>query len=218
MLDACKKLMPFESFVYVADSSHAPYGNKTDEQILERANACVHTLLNAGAKAIVAACNTATNVGIAGMRQSYTVPFVGLEPALKPASEVCGDEQVLLLCTQATANQPKFIELTTKYGGKNLCVLPQKNLAQQVENNQNNLEVLQPIIAKIFEPYPNAAAVVLGCTHYIYLRSMIQKQYARDIKIFDGNHGAAKQLQKKLIDNNLQTQSLSSGTVIFITL
>lgn len=218
VLDSCRKLLPHENFVYISDFSHSPYGNRPQEYILNRVDACVNELASHGVKAIVAACNTATNVGIEYARKQSERIFLGVEPALKPARKECGDGQVLLLCTHATTNQSKFKQLLLSYGGDNVVVLPQSDLATLIENNIENLSVLQGVVNNIFSPYPNACGVVLGCTHYVYLKELIYSHYSSNIKIFDGNDGVARHLKTRLEEKNLLCDNPKNGAVKFITL
>ena len=108
VLNACRAVLPREDFIYLADIAGAPYGNKTDEEIAARVLACCERLLELNCKAIVVACNTATNVGIKMLRSRYARPFVGLEPAVKPAANAGLAGETVLLCTEATARQEKF--------------------------------------------------------------------------------------------------------------
>jgi len=202
VLRECEKFLPHESFVYLCDKEYFPYGDKSDEFIKKRVFALSEKLLNEyGCKAIVVACNTATNVGIRMLRKKYNVPFVGLEPAIKPALETIPSEKVLLLATPVTIRQKKFKELLNRFDTKNLILSPQKDLAALIENNFNNLEKIYPHIKKVLSPHLDMKGIVLGCTHYVFAKDFIKRFYfenSREIRIFDGNEGAARRLKNLL--------------------
>lgn len=219
VLDSCRARLPHENFVYVCDPKHMPYGNLPAERIRERVDACVRELLQADCKAVVAACNTATNVGISWLRSEYKTIFVGLEPALKPAKEACGTGGILVLCTRATAAQPKFGELLARYGGRNVIVAAQSGLAEFVEQNIDKPDLLREKTFSVLQPYgSHIRGVVLGCTHYVFLRPYIQEFYRGEALVFDGNEGAAKRLGTLLAENDLLSARTGAGGVKFISL
>ena len=201
VLQVCKAVLPNEKFIYYADTPHAPYGNKSNDYIKQRVFAISEMFIKNGAKAIVVACNTATNVGIKMLRERYKIPFVGLEPAIKPASATEG--RVLLLCTNATANQEKFKELVKKYGNSNLVILPQNNLAAIIEKNYPNVETVKQEIKNILAPQKRVKAIILGCTHYVLVEHCFKEIFSEiagsDIIIFNGNLGAANRLKSLLM-------------------
>lgn len=208
VLKACLDVLPSENFVYLADRSGMPYGNKTHEEIEKRVELCVQTLQSEGVKAIVAACNTATNVGIASLRKKYDMPFVGLEPAVKPAAENCGRGNILVLLTPLTAEQEKFKKLKEKYDNGRLIIAPQENLAEEVEEHIDDYHALKKPVYDILRRYKNVEGVVLGCTHYVFLRPIVEEFYGGRIKIFDGNDGAARRLKSVLESDRLLSRGL----------
>jgi len=227
VLAECKRLLPHENFVYLMDKENFPYGSKSDEFIEKRVFALSEKLLNEhSCKAIVVACNTATNVGIQMLRKKYNIPFVGLEPAIKPALETIKDGKVVLLTTPVTIRQKKFQDLLSRFDSKNLIILPQRDLASLIEDNINTSgtlssvldfkisskrqtpaiffdypEKIYPHIEKILTPYADAKGVVLGCTHYVFINELIERFFlerGKTVQIFDGNIGAAKRLKSLL--------------------
>ena len=205
-LSACFDLLPDESFVYLADRSGMPYGSKSDEEIEQRVELCVKALIAEGVKAIVVACNTATNVGIGALRERYRLPFVGVEPAVKPAAKVCRRGNVLVLLTPATALQTKFRNLLRRFDNGRIIVAPQKTLAEQVEKNIDDLDSVRGAVYDILSCYRNVEGVVLGCTHYVFLRDIISDYYGGKIKIFDSGAGVAKRLAYILDSEDLRTE------------
>ena len=221
VLSECRKILPHENFIYLADFSHAPYGNKSAEEILSLALNCTEALIKNGAKAVVAACNTATSVAAETLRQTLGVPLIGLEPAIKPLYGQCKEKESVLLCTVATSRQKKFGNLLKEYGDMDLTVMPQENLAEYIEQNIGDGEALKNITEEIFRGKEHIGGIVLGCTHYVFLKPYIKKFFRDsgngDVKIFDGTFGAAKHLKYVLEQNDLSSGRSSGGTVEFIT-
>jgi glutamate racemase len=216
-LDACRRLLFNEDFIYIADERFAPYGDKPEEFIVGRVFACARRLADMGAKAVVIACNTATNAGAGRLRTAFPLPVVGLEPAVKPAYEAYTGGRAVLPCTPATAASAKFRTLLSRFGGYNLTVLPLARLAGLIEKNIENPDVLEPYIREIFSPYPDLSQIILGCTHYVFLRGMLERIFGGRVKIFDGNDGAAKRLKLLLQARNLLSPRPSVGRVEFLT-
>jgi len=200
VLESCRAILPYENFIYLADNGFAPYGDKCDDYIRERVFCLSECLIARGVKAIVVACNTATNVGIKMLRERYKIPFVGLEPAIKPARVV--DGKTVLLCTPATARQEKFLQLVERYGTEHLIIAPQPNLATIIENCYPNIDLARCEIYKTLNPYADAKAIILGCTHYVLVKDIILDFYNHKNPIFDGNEGASKRLKELLSSYN----------------
>jgi len=221
VLDACRVVLPSENFLYYADFEFAPYGDKSDEYIKNRVFAICEMLINRGVKAIVIACNTATNVGIKMLREKYSLPIVGLEPAIKPAIEKYKDKKIVLLCTEATARQQKLKDLIEKYDGKSVVVCPQKELASLIENNFCSLEKVSDYIENSLSHHLDASAIVLGCTHYVFVKDIIEKFFESQNlqvlpEIFDGNLGATNRLHSLLKTYNLLSSKSIIGNVVFL--
>lgn len=216
VLDSCRNLLPSENYVYVSDSRDGGWGGLRERQIYSRARDCVERLCDYGCKVVVAACNTATGVAIGELRHEYDIPFVGLEPALKPAREAYPEGRILLLCTPATARQPKFAELMKKYGDRDVAVCPQPTLARKIEKNLHSLENLDEEVRRIADE-EEAVAVVLGCTHYVFLRSAFEREYGGREHVFDGNAGAARRLKDILKSKGILSPASKMGHVVFDT-
>ncbi len=212
-LDSCRSLLPNENYIYVSDARPDGWGGLTEANIARRASECVDKLLSCGCKAVVAACNTATEVGIGLLRDYYSVPFVGLEPALKPAVRAFPDGKILVLCTPATARQTKFKELLSCCDNAHIKVRPQPELAKKIEKNLYDLDVLLPEVEHIIEA-DKPDAIVLGCTHYVFLRHMFERIAGAD-KVFDGNGGAARRLKSILAERGLLCDRKNAGAVEF---
>lgn len=213
VLQACRKILPDEKYIYVSDSRSGGWGGLNEDNIAKRVKMCVDKLVSRGCKAVVAACNTATEVSIGSLRHEYDVPFIGLEPALKPAVKAFGGGKILVLCTPATARQIKFRNLLESCKDANVTVKPQAELAKNIERNLDDLSVLREYVDKlILSEKPDA--VVLGCTHYVFIRYMFEALLGADA-VFDGNCGAANRLKAILLENNLLNEEKTAAPVEF---
>lgn len=216
VLQACKNLLPCENYIYYGDTKNSPYGNLSDDKITELTFAAIDKLINKGVKAVVIACNTATAAAITALRAKHSINIIGIEPAIKPAC-LYTNEKVLVLLTLAASRQPKFLNLVEKYGKERIIILPLEHLAELIEHNIGDLKVLKGYIEQIL--YPNKdkgiGALVLGCTHYLFVKDMIEGCFDK-VKIFDGNMGVALNLKNTLNKSNLyRTEDCSGKTVFF---
>ena len=213
------RALPFEDFLYFGDSLHVPYGDKSPEEVLLLTRGAVSRMLGMGCKAIVLACNTATSAAAAALRQELPQPIVGIEPALKPASLLPGDGNVLVLATLVTLSQPKFQQLMQQYG-KGAIPVPCSGLVEYVEAGQLSGPEVEECLLGLLSPYlaENIKAVVLGCTHYTFLRRTISALLGPNIPIVDGGHGTAMQLRRVLDQKDLlQPEAEGAGEVSFLT-
>lgn len=200
-------LMPNESTLYLADSKHAPYGEKSKEFIVERSIANTEFLLNKGAKTIVVACNTATTNAIQLLRNTFDVPFIGIEPAFKPAALQSKRKKVGVLATRGTLNSTLFNETYDRFG-KDVETLIQvgKGLVELIENNQVQSPEMLSLLKSYIEPMLAFGVdyIVLGCTHYPMLRPMLERMVPPEVEIIDSGAAVATQTRKVLIENKLK--------------
>ena len=194
--------LPEERFVYFGDTANAPYGTKSTEEVTDCVRSVVEKLMQKRIKALVIACNTATGAAASVLRKELTIPVVGMEPALKPASKARKNGSVLVLATPLTLQQEKFENLMKQYG-EGAVKVPCPGLMELVEadDTAGALHYLR----ELFTRYPpeKVDAVVLGCTHYVFLKDMIRELLPERIAITDGNAGTARQLRRVLEQNNL---------------
>lgn len=204
VLAAAARLLPAERFVYLGDNLHAPYGSLTEEAIMAHTRHSVAFLVEADCKAIVIACNTATSVAAAVLRRELELPIIAMEPALKPAALLAGDGQVLVMATEVTLKLPKFQRLMESYG-KNAVPIPAPKLVPAVEAGITAGPAMQALLEAYLAPYlPRPVkAVVLGCTHFVFLKPALRKLLPDNILLIDGNAGTARQLQKRLAQEAL---------------
>ena len=173
-----RKVLPGESYVYYSDNAHCPYGEKTREYIIERARAITETLLSKGADVIVVACNTATAAAIADLRERYDVPFIGMEPAVKPAASSTKTGVVGVLATAGTLKADKYLTTRGKYAEEVRFVEHVgEGFVELVENGNTSGAEAEKVVEKSLIPLLEAGAdtIVLGCTHYPFLSDTILK-------------------------------------------
>lgn len=173
-----RKVLPDERYVYFSDNAHCPYGEKTREYIIERARAITETLLTKGADVIVVACNTATAAAIADLRERYDIPFIGMEPAVKPAASCTKTGVVGVLATAGTLKADKYLTTRGKYAEEVRFVEHVgEGFVELVENGNTSGAEAEKVVGKSLIPLLEAGAdtIVLGCTHYPFLSDTILK-------------------------------------------
>ncbi len=214
------KLMPNENYIYFGDSANAPYGVKTKDEIRQLTVDGAERLMKMGAKAIVIACNTATSAAAAELRAKYPgFPFIGLEPAVKPAALSMEQPIVLVLATPLTLREEKYLKLVERFEGEATFIpLPAPELVRFIESG--NLDTREEIeyLEKLLEPYENnkVDAVVLGCTHFPFARRQIQRILGDEVLVFEGGKGAARQCRRLLESLDLLADDEQDGRIEFM--
>lgn len=202
VLQSLLERMPGEFFIFWGDNKNAPYGTRDEADILRLTWDVVDRLLARNVKALVIACNTATAAAAADLRAKLPIPVLGLEPALKPAAQYAGNRRIAVLATEATLKLEKYRHLLERFGRDTLS-LPCPELVEFVERGDTGSDELLDALRKRLNPGgEEIAAVVLGCTHYVWLRPAIHK-VAPNAAIFDGNDGLARHLRDILEEGNL---------------
>ncbi len=211
-------LLPNEDLIYVADSKFAPYGNKTPEFIQERAIWIADFLNSKGAKALVVACNTATAAAVDLLRQKYDLPIIGMEPAVKPAAAATKTGVVGVLATSGTLKSAQFAALLEHYG-QQVEVVTQAchGLVECVERGELDSTAAQDLLASYVEPLIAAGAdtIVLGCTHYPFVRPLIENLAGDGVVLIDTGAAVAKELKRRLEDTRLLNGEAQIGQVGF---
>ena len=209
-------MMPNERFIYYGDSLNAPYGTKSEQTIRTLATHVADVLLDCGVKALVIACNTATSAAAESLRQRLTIPVVGMEPALKPASFLWRGGKILVMATPATLRQNKYRILSEKYG-QHASVLPCQGLMEYVERGELRGAALEACLRDLLGDYltEKPDAVVLGCTHYVFLRKAIAALLP-GVPLIDGNEGTSRRLLSLLREADMLADS-GEGGVTFMT-
>lgn len=213
-------LLPHEQLLYVADSRYAPYGNKTPQEIQSRCFEIADFLIAKGVKAIVVACNTATAAAIDMMREKYSLPIIGMEPAVKPAAEASKNGVIGVLATVGTLKSAQFAGLLESYG-RNVKVVTQGciGLVECIERGElrsdNTLNLLEQYCQPLLDE--GADTIVLGCTHYPFVKPLIQQIVGKNVTLIDTGAAVAKHLQKRLAALDLLAQQHPAGSVRFWT-
>ena len=197
-----KKLLPDEDFIYFGDIANAPYGQKTRSEVHKLVLNNINQLLTWDVKALLLACNTATSSSVAELRNLLDIPIFGMEPALKPAVQN-SEGQIIVLGTTLTLKEEKFHNLLESMGKeRNIVGLPCPGLVELIEQDPQKPEVGK-YIKEIFMPYKDSmVAVVLGCTHYLFIKPWLQTLFP-NVQVFDGNDGVSRNLTKVLEEEDL---------------
>ena len=213
-------LLPNENTIYLADSINAPYGYKTVDEIISLSIKNTELLLKMGSKIIVVACNTATTNAIEILREKFDVPFIGIEPAIKPAALKSASKSIGILATKGTLNSILFSESLDEYKdhirvteviGEGLVPLIEMGKIDDSEINILLNKYLQPMLKKDID------YLVLGCSHYPYLIPQLKKILPKQVKIIDSGIAVANQTKIVLIQNNLLANSVRKPTLCFYT-
>ncbi len=202
VLKALHAQLPAHDLLYVADSAHAPYGERPDDYISQRTHRIASHLLAEGAGLLVIACNTATAVAVASLRERWPrVPIVAVEPGIKPAVALTRNGHIGVMATPATLRSDKFRTLLTAHGaGQEVHLQPCPGLAGQIEQGVNDDPALLALIDQFTQPLRSAQVdtVVLGCTHYPFVRDQIQAALGREVTLIDTADAVARQAQRLL--------------------
>lgn len=202
-----------QTFYYYGDNSNAPYGNKSAEEILSLSSKAFECFDEIGVRAAVIACNTVTADCAAYFRKKFSYKIFGIEPALKPA--LLKHDDVLVLATKATLSSPSFMRLKNSFYGKNIMTFAPIRLAEDIERN---IPFGRGIDLSAHLKKVKTGAVVLGCTHYVYLKKEIGEFYSSPV--FDGNYGISIHLVKCLTLNKaecgIKADNMQKNNIIFI--
>lgn len=213
-------LLPNEQLLYVADSKYAPYGSKTPQEIQSRCFEIADLLIVKGVKAIVVACNTATAAAIDSMREKYSLPIIGMEPAVKPAAAASKNGVIGVLATVGTLKSAQFAGLLESYG-RNVKVVAQGcvGLVECIERGELSGDATHKLLKQYCQPLLDEGAdtIVLGCTHYPFVKPLIQQIVGENVTLIDTGAAVAKHLQKRLVALDLLTRLYQPGAVRFWT-
>jgi glutamate racemase len=208
VLREIRELLPAESLLYVADSGHVPYGEKSPEFIRERCRVLAEFLLGQGAKALVLACNTATVAGVAELRELYPqLPIIGMEPAVKPAAAATRTGVVGVLATSGTLKSAKFAGLLDRFASNvRVITQPCPGLVERIETGELDSaatrELLQGFVAPLLAE--GCDTLILGCTHYPFIKPLLRTLVPETVSLIDTGAAVARQLQRLLEARDLR--------------
>ena len=211
------KIMPNENYIYFGDSKNAPYGVKPTKEIRDLTFNVVDFLIEKGIKGLVVACNTATSAAVSELRRVYPdIPLVGIEPAIKPAVELNRSGKILIMATPMTIKQEKFNLLLNKYKEKaEIVPIPCAGLMEFIEDGILSGEELEEYLEEKLSIYDKSeiSSIVLGCTHYPFVKDVIAKIVGSNVIIMDGGEGTAREIKRRLREKNLLTDRIKKGNV-----
>jgi glutamate racemase len=200
------KRLPYESVVYFADSANCPYGPKQKDEIINLSVKAVDFLLSKNCKIVIVACNTATAAAISFLRNKYEISFIGMEPAVKPASIYSKTQSIAVLATEGTFNGDLYKETSEKYAkgidlnikvGDKLVAIVENGLIEEQESLDYITNLIKPLLKKKIDK------LVLGCTHYPFLIPVLRKILPSYIEIIDPSPAVIRQLERILLENNI---------------
>jgi glutamate racemase len=218
VLGEALKILPNENYIYYADTEHVPYGSKTKDEVKAFVLEAARFLSSQRIKMLVVACNTATSSAIQELRNIYSFPVVGMEPAVKPAVSNTKNKRVLVLATELTLKEQKFRELVDKVDNEKIVdMLPVPVLVTMAEQFIFDDEKIIPLLSESFSSIHvnEYGTVVLGCTHFPFYKNALKKIFAPLTEIIDGNSGTVNHVRNILERSGLKNAEPEKGTIVF---
>lgn len=215
---AIHDLMPYESTIYLADSKNAPYGEKSKEEIIALSKKNTELLLELNCKIIVVACNTATTNAIKELRATYTIPFIGIEPAIKPAAHNSKTQTIGVLATKGTLSSELFNKTIELYKETKIVEQIGYGLVELIESGAIDSPEMDKLLHSYITPMieKNIDYLVLGCSHYPYLIKKIKKILPENVQIIDSGEAVAKQTQA-VLKEKIGFSNLIKSSPLFYT-
>jgi glutamate racemase len=208
--------LPRESLLYIADSAHAPYGLKGEAFIIERSRHILKFLNSQPVKAVVVACNTATAAAVETLRNENSLPIIGMEPAIKPAALQTQSGVIGVLATEGTLASDKFVDLKSRFDGKvEIITQPCPGLVEHIERFQMDLPAIRNLLQEYIRPLvkKGADSLVLGCTHYNFIKGQIREVAGDAVSIIDTQEAVSNRLASVLKEEDLLSEL--EGTIHF---
>jgi glutamate racemase len=218
--ESVNRLLPNENTIYLADSKNSPYGKKPNDELINISKENVEFLINKKCKLIVVACNTATTNSINFLRKSYDLPFIGIEPAIKPAALNTKTGKIGVLATIGTLGSRLF-EKTSNIHGQNVEIIEQHGigLVELIEKGIYSGSKIDSLLQEYLNPMleNNIDKLVLGCTHYPLIKESIKKIINESINIIECSEAVALQTERVLIKSNLINSGTEKSKKLFYT-
>ena len=210
VLRTLREALPCESFIYLGDGKRCPYGERSKEEVLRFTEEAVELLLAEGCKLIVIACNTATAVAVKSLRERYpNIPFVGLEPAVKPAALTTKTGIIGVLATKRSLEGDHFRTTAAKYADTvQILTAVGEGFVEAVENNEEQSPATEEMVRNVVEPLVQAGAdkIVLGCTHYPFLQGVIERVAGEGVEIIESSEAVARRVGVLLDEYGLRAE------------
>lgn len=206
--------LPNEDYLYYADVDHVPYGEKKKEDIIHYVDEAVRFMLSKDVKAVVIACNTATSVAIEALRKKYSIPILGIEPAVKPAVEECEGKRIMVIATPVTVREERLKNLIARVDEDHLVdLLPLPKLVPFAEKGEFQSPELEEYLQNQFSKYDlsDYSSLVLGCTHFNFFKDSFRRIFPKCISIIDGSVGTVNHLADVLKENGLLENNTCSA-------
>lgn len=218
-LKTLSKVLPHEKFIFYGDSKNAPYGERPKSQVIKLTENVFNKLTSKHhIKAFVMACNTATSSAKNTLIHEHpNLPILGIEPALKQAIDN-GGQNIIVMATPLTISLPKYNYQLDKYQvNHNIYSVPCPGLAGAIEKGTKKLSLIKKLLNKFLNPLKkrNIDSIVLGCTHYPYIASLISQKFNHQAKIYTGYDGLARYLKYLLDKNNLSAPANQKQSIHF---
>jgi glutamate racemase len=220
VLREIRRALPAEDLIYLADSEYTPYGERPPALIIERSIAMVTLLERANVKAVVVACNTATGVAVDTLRETFTLPIVAIEPAVKPAASRTRSGVVGVLATTQTLASERFSKLVDAHAaGVRVVTQPSPGLVEVVEAGELSTPATRSLVERYVRPLLDQGAdtIVLGCTHYPFLSGVIQDVAGPNVTVIDPAVAVARELRRRLTSGGLLAPNTRLGSERFWT-
>lgn len=219
-MEEVRRLLPAENLLYFADSAYCPYGEKPLKVIRNRVFSICDFLIARGAKLIVLACNTASVAALDAVRERFSVPVVGTEPAVKPAATATKNGRIGVLATQVTLSGDRFSSLVARFGGEvKVFTQPCHGLVELVESGRWDDPETEEIVKSCLDQLlvMGVDTVILGCTHYPFLRPVVERLAGGGISVIDSGEAVARQVARVLEKNGLAADAAAAGGESFFT-
>jgi len=215
VLQELVKCMPEEKFLYFGDSANAPYGEKPTEEVRKLTLQAVEQLLKQDVKALVVACNTATAAAIKDLREQHPdTIIIGIEPALKPATDRFPTGTIGIMATHVTLQEEKLAHQLERFPEAKVVRIPAPGLVELIESGHTDGPEVEALLNKVLSPYVGKLdALVLGCTHYPFVKPAIAKILGEKTALFDGGEGTARHTQKCLEQAGLLSEGQGCVTM-----
>jgi len=204
------QLLPKENSIYLSDSINAPYGEKPIEEIIALSKKNTEKLIAMGCKIIVVACNTATTNAIQILRDTYPIPIIGIEPAIKPAALKSQTKSIGILATKGTLSSKLFFKTSELYSKNiNIIEVVGNGLVSLIEQGKQDSPEIKELLSTLLQPMLDAKVdyLVLGCSHYPYLLPTLKEILPAEVTIIDSGDAVARQTKKVLLENDLMNTS-----------